>query len=647
MQLDDSIKTLAGIGPNSVEKLNNLGIETIGNLLFHYPTYYKDSSNVGSLSTLDKLNKRTVTATLTQLKNVRLRNGKFLQKGLLTDGEAELDVVWFNQPYLTKNLKPPVELVLSGKLNPKQNKPQFMSPEYEIVSSDHEKSLHLGNIVPVYKLTKGITPKWIRNKINYLVKNIDLINDLDESLSQEIRDKYKLIEKIEAIKLIHFPQSTDDIVKARKRLGFDELLGIQEKLLKNRKALEKQPAHQAKVIEDELTKIINTLPFSLTNSQKTAIAEIHEDISKPHPMRRLLQGDVGSGKTIVALLALLPFIAMGKQVVLLAPTSILAGQHFDSANKLLGEKYNIGLVTSATKERSSKLDLIIGTHAVLANKDLLIKDLAMVIIDEQHRFGVKQRQELAKLTQSTIKPHILQLTATPIPRTVALTLFGDYKVSRIDPPKTRKVVKTHLVPETKRTDSYAWIKSIVDEGGQVFWILPAIEEQSELKSLSTFFPSLKKEFKTYKLSELHGKVSGKKKDEILVKFSKGKTEILVATTVVEVGIDIPGANLIVIESAERFGLAQLHQLRGRVGRNNQESWCLLYYNESNDQVKRRLEYFAKEHDGIKIAKFDLQRRGPGEVYGDIQSGIPNLKIAKFSNLELLDLSRKAALELYK
>ncbi len=649
MRLIDSILKLPGVGYKYTNLLNNLSIETIGDLLYHFPNYYKDSSNIGSLQTLSREQKKTVTATLTSIKNIRLRNGKFIQNGIISDGETDIEVVWFNQYFLIKTLKPPINLILSGKLSPKKIKPQLVSPDFEIINDESKNQLHMGRIVPVYSLSSGIFQKWLRARIYHLIENIDLIEDLNDQLPSEIRKKYSLIELHDALEKIHFPKELKDIEEARERLGFDELLNIQKQLILQKLEKTQKRAVAIKIDPSSIFKITKKLPFELTPSQKTAIEEIHKDISKPHPMKRLLQGDVGSGKTITSLLAVLPALEQGLQVVILAPTTILAKQHFETITKLLNEKYKTALVTAQTaKKISGNYQLLIGTHAILANKSRLIKNLGFIVIDEQHRFGVEQRRELLSLEFNGLTPHFLQLTATPIPRSIALTLFGDYDVSKIIPPKERKYITTYLVPESKRADSQKWIKKLLDEGGQAFWVLPMIEESEQVsgKSLEEFFPVLQRDFIDYKTAQIHGKVKPDLKEKTIDSFAKGNIKILVATTVIEVGIDIPGANIMVIESAQRFGLAQLHQLRGRVGRNNQQAWCLLYYNEESSEVKNRLEYFAKEHNGIKIAEFDLHRRGPGEVYGTLQSGLPDLKIARFSNLEQLKQVREVAKSLF-
>ena len=642
MLLTDNITTVPSIGIKYSILLEKLNIFTIKDLLEHYPVYYKDTSKIGQLNTLSREEKRIVSAKIISLKNIRTRGGKFIQKGILSDDESQVEVMWFNQPYLIKSIPLDTYLIISGKLDSKKIKPVLISPEFE----KEDLSLHMGRIAPFYALTQGISQRWIRTRINQLVGRLDEIENFEDYLMPSQIINFDLIEIKQALVNIHAPNLTEDIILARKRLGFDELLRIQERLINRRRTERKKRAMSFHSDESKYNQIIKKLPFELTKSQNKAIKEIHDDIETTKPMKRLLQGDVGSGKTIVTLLGFLPVLESGFQTVFLAPTTILATQHYKSIQSLLGKEYSVGLVTSTSKpDVKTNYDILVGTHALLANKEKYIKKLGLLVIDEQHRFGVKQRRELLKLTITVKKPHLLQLTATPIPRSVALTLFGEYDVSKIYPPEGRLRVQTYVVPENKRIKSIEWIKKTIDNNGQVFWIAPMIEESevnSETTSVLQLFPQVKKYFPKYKIKMLHGKLKNSEKEKIIKDFHDKKFQILVSTTVVEVGIDIPNANLIVIESAERFGLAQLHQLRGRVGRNNQKAWCLLYYNENSQEAEKRLKYFAAENDGIKIAKYDLQRRGPGEVYGTMQSGIPNLKIAKYSNIELMELSLKAA-----
>jgi len=642
----DVITTLPFIGPKQSFYLDKLGITTVKDLLYHFPAYYKDTSEIVLLSELNHDKKQTVKVILDQLSNIRLRGGKTLQKGLVSDASGQIKVTWFNQPFLSRILRLGSEIMMSGKLNSKSLLPELNSPDYEPVK---EENLHLGKIVPVYPLTGGVTIKWLRTRFAYVTKHLEAIADLQEYLPQEVITKHALIGLVPALKQIHIPASTNEIISARKRLAFDELLQIYLKLVQERLDREKSPAIKIPGQTKILAEFKKSLPFRLTDSQEQAVVEICTDLDKPHPMNRLLQGDVGSGKTIVALMASLQVLAAGYQVVIMVPTSVLAQQHYALISKLLQDKYQFGLVTSSTIKEigdTSKIDLIIATHSILFHKNELIHNLGLLIIDEQHRFGVEQRRDLLNLKYNGQTPHLLNLTATPIPRSVALTLFGEIEVSTILKPEGRRENQTLLVPQAKREDSYAWLESKLHEGGQLFWICPLIEASEDdngLVDVKNQYQNIKILFPKYKVALLHGKVPAKTKDKIIKGLKDRKIDILVSTTVIEVGIDIPNANVIVIENAEKYGLAQLHQLRGRVGRTNQESWCLLYTSlEANSKVKERLSYFARETNGIKIAEFDLQNRGPGEVYGTIQAGIPELKIANFGNSAFLSEVREAA-----
>jgi ATP-dependent DNA helicase RecG len=438
-------------------------------------------------------------------------------------------------------------------------------------------------------------------------------------------------------------------------LAFDELLEIYFKLLKEREFRLKSKSPKISINKVIIDEIIKELPYKLTKSQNQAIEDIYKDYNSPYPMHRLLQGDVGSGKTIVALIAALPIINSGYQTIILAPTSVLAQQHFSTITNILNNKYKVILQTAASKNSKKDIEesnLIISTHSILFQEKSLIKKLGLVIIDEEHRFGVEQRKQLIEYSSGvSFRPHLLNLTATPIPRSVALSLFGQMDVSIIEKPADRLPVKTFVVPTSKKPDSISWLKEKLKEGGQIFWICPLIEEsesEDPMVSVKQLYQEVKEIFNEFNVDFLHGKIKSKDKDRILDNFKNNQTQILISTTVIEVGIDIPNANIMIIENSEMFGLAQLHQLRGRVGRNNQEAWCLLYTKlEDTESVMNRLKYFAEEKNGIKIAEFDLSQRGPGEVYGTIQAGLPNLKVANFSNIELMNITREAAKMIYK
>lgn len=639
MDINDPVQILPFIGPKQATILEKLEVRTIFDLLNHFPSYYKDSSKIATLSELDHDTKKTVIVEVVEIKNIRLRNGKFIQKGVVKDATGVCSVTWFHQPYITKTLKPGIEVMLSAKLNPKSTKAEITSPEYELIKAQN---LHMGKIVPVYPLTKGLSVKWLRNRFAFLIDQKELLNKIPEDLPKSIEKERGLITPAEAYSYIHFPSNIDEIINARKRLAFSELLNIYLRLKKEQqKRLEGTPA-DIKYSFSDLQEEISKLPFKLTKSQIQAIDEIGADFNSKVPMYRLLQGDVGSGKTIVALLAALTAIKNGYQVVFLVPTSVLAKQHFETVNKFF-KNIKVKLLisnTKADKETEDVYELIIATHAIFYHKEKYVKNLGLVIIDEQHRFGVEQQKDLIEFTGNKLTPDVLHMTATPIPRAIALTLFGDISVSIIEKPEGRIIPNTKIVPLSKKEDSYSWIQKQVQSGGQVFWICPLIEENTEnptdLTNVNELYISLQKVFPKLTIGLLHGKIKEDKKQAILEEFHQNKIQILVSTTVVEVGIDVPNANIIIIENADRYGLAQLHQLRGRVGRNNQESWCLLYTNlEDNPVVINRLKFFSKESEGIKIAEFDLQTRGPGEVYGTIQSGIPKLKIANFGNSEFL------------
>ncbi len=664
IKLDDPVTNIPLIGGKFADVLEFLGILTVKDLLYHFPVRFEDSSEIKNISDLNANEKITVKAEIIEIKSLRLRGRRSIQKAILQDETGQVEGVWFNQPYLTTNLKQNNWYLFRGKLNPKSYRPQISSPEYEKLHEEEvddlrafsDNNVHLGRLTPIYPLTEGISNKWLRSRIKWVVDKIGKDISITDPLPKEIIKKYKLSDLLPAIKWIHFPESAEQIKEAKKRLSFDEMLAIQLRLETERRKRKRLKSFAIKTDKKVLDKLENSFKFKPTNSQAEAIEEISKDLSQEQPMNRLLQGDVGSGKTYVAIAAVLQTVSAGFQAAILVPTSVLAEQHFKTFSELLKDfDFSIELVTGNTKD-SKTADIIIGTHAVLHRKKEIIKNLGLVIIDEQHRFGVEQRRELLKdidSLQENKSPHLLTMTATPIPRSLALTFFGDMDISVMNEmPQGRIPTKTHLVPDGKRDDAYAWIKEKVKTGIKVFWITPLIEESEKLETKSaveTFELLSKTIFPDLKIRLLHGKIKEQEKQEILNDFKEDKFNILVSTSVIEVGIDIPDAEIIVIEGAERFGLAQLHQLRGRVGRRKNESWAFLFTSTGDETEEQtdRLKYFAKENDGLKIAEYDLSRRGPGEVYGLRQSGVPNLKIAKFSDIELIKKTREAAQILLK
>jgi len=524
----------------------------------------------------------------------------------------------------------------------------MQSPDYEIITNSP--SIHTGRLVPVYSETRGITSKWLRRQTYNLLKENK--NQFIEYLPDSTLVDHSLVTISEAIEQIHFPQTLTKAERSRQRLSFDELFLLQlsamHRKLNWNKNLISNPFSVDK-FKSETTKFLSKLPFTLTNAQKRVVEEIFKDLAKTKPMNRLLEGDVGSGKTVVSAIAMFLSYLNGFQSVLMAPTEILAQQHYKTISQLLTSfKIRVGFATGSQKMRIKDFDVMVGTHAVL-EKGINFDNLGLVVIDEQQRFGVEQR---AIIRSRGKNPHLLTMTATPIPRTIALTLYGDLDLSLLDEmPHGRKQIKTWLVPAEKRLNAYFWIeKQVKETKSQVFIVCPFIEESETMqtvKAASKEFENLKNNvFKNFKLGLLHGKMKTKEKEKVLNKFRGGKIDILVATPVVEVGIDIPNATIIVIEASERFGLAQLHQLRGRVGRGDMQSYCLLFTQSLNLQTLERLKAMEKHNVGSELAELDLQLRGPGEIYGTMQHGRKMLKIASFSDFELIQKVRKEAEKIF-
>lgn len=648
LKLSDPVDKIPLIGPKYKEILAKLDILNVEDMLFHFPTRHKDTSQISLISELNREESKTIKATVSQIKNIRTRSGKYLTQATVSDESESIEVIWFNQRYLTNTIKPGSKVLLNGKLNPKRNTAQFYSPKYEVLKNDN--SVHLGKISPIYSLTEGVSNKWIRSRINYLLtKEKQLLSQINSSLPQNTRKRYDLLDLSKAIFNYHFPENRKVLELAQKTLAFEELYIIQVNLVRKKLEQKKRKAIKIKANKSAIKKFIESLSFELTSDQDKVIWEIYEDLQNSYPANRLLQGDVGSGKTVVAAAITLPVIKSDKQVAIMAPTAILAKQHYQTFQKLFQEEnINIALITGNTQS-TKQADIIIGTHALLHRAEEIFSDLALLIIDEQHRFGVKQRRQLAKMQFNKKYPHKITMTATPIPRSVALTLFGDLDISTIkEMPQGRKPTRTYLVSSKKRENSYKWLKEkIKQEDSQIFWICPLIEESDKLqvKAVETEFHKLEKSiFPNSNVDLLHGRMSEDEKNKKIQNMQKREIDILVSTSVIEVGMDIKDATIIVIEGAERFGLAQLHQLRGRVGRRaDQKSWCFLFTSKDvNPNAVKRLKYFSKVNDGLKVAKYDLKNRGPGEVYGTRQSGIPSLKVAKLDDLEMIEKTREAA-----
>lgn len=626
-----SLKMYAG-------RLEALGIYTFEDFLMHLPSRYEDYSIVSKIGEVQDGETVTVQGEVMNVKNQYLRGGriKTYQKAIVADETGEIQLIWFNQPFLIKSIPIGAKISVSGRVETTPKTKVVKSPAFEILYED--KTIHTGRLIPVYPEIKGITSKWLRRQIYNILTQFE--NELVEYLPQKLLSENNFPSFAQAIKEVHFPTNRETAEKSRERLGFDELLLLQLAANKRRTAWRKKSIGNLFKIDEyrkNVDDFIKSLPFTLTNSQVKAVEEIKSDLHSTQPMNRLLQGDVGSGKTVVAAIAMYLGHLNGFQSVLMAPTEILAQQHFKTIDQLLSKfGVRVKLVTSNTK-LTEEFDILVGTHSVLSEK-IKFSNLGLIVIDEQQRFGVQQRSIIREKGNN---PHLLTMTATPIPRTVALTMYGDLDLSYLnDMPNNRLRVKTWLVPPEKRTPAYEWIrKQITQMKSQTFIICPFIEQSESMhtiKAASKEYEGLKKDvFPDLRLGLLHGKLKSKEKEDILNKFRKGEFDILVATPVVEVGIDIPNATIIMIEASERFGLAQLHQLRGRVGRGDKQSYCLLFTDNTNAQTSARLKGMESLYSGAELAELDLKIRGMGNMYGTAQHGIPNLKAASFSDTNLI------------
>lgn len=666
MNLDSPVTSIPNIGPYYTFKLKKLGIETIKDLLYHIPHRYQDFSQTSEIESLQAGEKTTIQGQIITIENIYTHSGKKLQRAIVSNGKDTIEVMWFNQTYLPKTLPPGTFVSLSGKVDIKGKKKLLISPQYEKVTSTSvtlPPTIHTGRLVPIYPETNGLSSKWLRSKVNLILPQLKLLQDY---LPYKILKKYDLKPLSDSLNEIHFPENYKEAEMAKRRLAFDELLSIQLKNYFHKKEWEeKKVAHQLKIDNLLIQKFLKSLPFELTESQKKASKEILADLEKNIPMNRLLEGDVGSGKTVVASLACLVTWNNGHQSAIMAPTQILATQHYKTLTTLLSPLgVKIKLMVGGNKKETpvqgdplystSSPDIFIGTTA-LVQKDVPLEKLGLVIIDEQHRFGVKQRAILGTKVSGNNYPHVLSMTATPIPRTVALTIYGDLALSTLDElPRDRVKIKTWVVPPTKRNAAYDWIKKRVkNTTEQAFIVCPLIDESDktgmkEVKAAKAEFEKLvKKVFPDLRLALLHGKIKADEKNKIMDKMKKGEIDILVATPVVEVGIDIPQATIMMIEASDRFGLAQLHQLRGRVGRSNKQSYCLLFTESNAYPTLKRLKHLEKTHLGRELAEIDLKLRGPGEVYGTSQHGYTELKVASFNDTNLIKAAKEAAENLAK
>jgi ATP-dependent DNA helicase RecG len=647
--LSTPVAQLYLVGPARAKLLQNLGIHTLKDLLFYFPRYHQDLSKFSPIAELTPGEFASIKATVVSVKTFRTRARRLtITQAVLADDSGTITGNWFNQPYMSKNLKLNEQFIFSGKIQLSKNKLQLQNPIYEPI---RQEQIHTARLVPIYPLTANLTQKQLRSIIkNYLDRVM-----LPEYLPSEILRQEKLMDENRAVKTFHFPTDHAERHLAQKRLAFDEIFQTQIRILQYKAERRINAAFAIKRTADFAQKL-RQLPFELTHSQTQALDDILKDFAQTYPANRLLEGDVGSGKTIIAALGMWLAAKNGFQSALLAPTEVLASQHFLSLMKLfINDGIDIALLTSSNSRingnpvsratilaqiQSGKIKIVLGTHALLEPSVKFAK-LAAVIIDEQHRFGVKQRSLLQRVNHA----HLVSMTATPIPRTLALTLYGDLDISRLtELPKGRLPIKTIFVSEDARKQTYQFIAGQIKEGRQAFVICPLIEESDKLgvKSVTAEHEKLNKEiFPDLKVGLLHGKLKPQDKEKIMQQFQNNEIQILVSTSVIEVGVDVPNATVMIIEGAERFGLAQLHQFRGRVGRSSHQSYCFLFSDDQNAQTNPRLRAIVSNASGFKLAEQDLAIRGSGDLYGTTQSGY-GFKVTTLSNLPLVERSKKYA-----
>lgn len=733
--LQTLIEQLPYVGPNYVKRLKHLGIKNVKDLLFHFPHRYDDFSQITPIKDINLDEKVTIQGKILEIKSTRTwRKRMTLTEAIVKDDTGAIKAVWFNQPYLINYLFKGQLASLSGKARISKDELILSNPAYEVLRSKSAITLHTARLVPVYPETQGLSSRWLRYKIQSI---LHLTNKFQDFLPVEIKKNQKLLDLPQALKQIHFPQNQTLAQSAKKRLAFNELFLIQLFSLKQKKQWQEQKSYPIAFPEKTIKDFVKSLPFKLTSAQRIAAWQIFQDMEKTTPMNRLLEGDVGSGKTVVAALAALAAIKNGFQTALMAPTEILAKQHFENIVKFLDNTevnpvrskppevtttplartsngVKIGLLTSGETfiNNSAKIkkteitrlvsggtiSLLIGTHSLL-QETIKFKNLALVVIDEQHRFGVEQRaklqQQIIQDDQDKIIPHLLTMTATPIPRTLALTVYGDLDLSVLNEmPKGRQEIITKVVAPANRMLAYEFIRKQTKQGRQVFVICPRIEiaenpansnqnlppnlprtmntlivsprnseQKSQMEILQSYerqsmvrgllvneVKSVEKEyeklsqkiFPDLRIAKLHGKLKSKEKNEIMNKFKNREIDIIVATSVIEVGIDIPNATIMMIEGSERFGLAQLYQFRGRVGRGQHQSYCFLFTDSNSTTTHKRLKAIINAKNGFELAQKDLEIRGPGQFLGTRQWGMPDLTMASITDQELIQQTRNEA-----
>ncbi|SHJ04640.1 ATP-dependent DNA helicase RecG [Lutispora thermophila] len=656
-KLDENVQVLKGIGSFKAKLLLKLGIRTIGDLVYYFPKRYKDKSiitNIRDLMPDEFYNiKGTIQAKATES---RSKKGLLITKYVVSDGTGSLVIIFYNNKYAKALFKPGDTIIFSGKTSLINNYISMECPEYEKISSNN---INAFRIVPEYGLTEGLSQKEMRKAVYYALEYID--NTIEEVFPSDFRTKFKIAEINFSLRNIHFPDTQKNLQLALRRLKFQEVFFLQSYIIRLRGISTDQDTGIEFRATEEVKAFVSKLPYKLTGAQQRVLEEVLTDMSKPKVMNRLIQGDVGSGKTVIAFLALLNCVKSGYQGVMMAPTEILAAQHFETIKGYIElglEDINVALLTGSMKTsqkkevleniNNGKINIVIGTHALLSD-GVEFNNLGLVITDEQHRFGVRQR---AVLKSKGVNPDVLVMSATPIPRTLSLVLYGDLDISVIDElPPNRKKVETYFIGSDKRERLYNFVKKHIDEGRQAYIVCPLVEESDklEINSAKEYCDNIKKSyFKDYNIGLIYGKMKNEDKDKIMESFKNGEIHIIVSTTVIEVGINVPNATIMLIENAERFGLAQLHQLRGRVGRGSHQSYCVLISDSDSQSVRDRLKFMTKTNDGFLIAKKDLETRGSGEILGTKQHGLPEFKLVDLSkDHEIIKTSKEAIVYLYR
>ncbi len=651
VNLEKQVQYIKTVGPNRAELLNKLGVFTLKDLITYFPREYEDRGKVKKIcECIDGEVALIEGVAVSRIVEIRMRN-KSMYKLQLRDETGTCTALWFNQSYLKNIFRVGEKYKFYGKISSQYGRVEIASPIFEKASE----TKNTGKIIPIYPLTKNLTQNVLRKIIELGLSEVE--DELEETLPEYLLEKYNLMGLNETIKKIHFPSKLEDFENARKRLAFEELLIMQLALLELKNSYLSENKGIAFDKNVNISELINELPFRLTKAQLRVLEEIELNMESSKGMNRLLQGDVGSGKTVIAILASYKAVKSGYQVAIMAPTAILASQHMESFTQILNNKgINCELLVSSTtkkrkeeireKLKNGEIDILIGTHAIL-EENVEFKNLGFVVTDEQHRFGVRQRTKIKEKGQN---PDVLVMSATPIPRTLALILYGDLDISIIDElPPNRKKIETFAVRKNMEERVNNFVRQQIAEGRQAYIVCPLVEEDEEndLKAVTSLALKYKTEiFSNYRVEYLHGKMKPKEKEQIMEDFKEGKIDILISTTVIEVGINVPNASLMIVENAERFGLAQLHQLRGRVGRGEYKSYCILKYEGNSENIRERMKVMCNTNDGFIISEKDLELRGSGDFFGTAQHGLPELKVANlFEDMPLLKEVQKLALQI--